>query len=169
MKKLFQFVGAVVVLSALGAIAFAATAVLTNSVNIAQIAGVAITLGQKAMSASFPVVIASDQSALPVTTTVVTTGLTSSGNGVPVQTRATCTTSSGLMLAANANRIGLECDTDVGNTDRLFTKWGAASATNTDKRIETGASWQPPIVSTVAVQCISNSGSQIINCLEYNK
>ncbi|MFN7318487.1 MAG: hypothetical protein ACK5S6_03150, partial [bacterium] len=46
----------------------------TASQNIAQYGGVATTLGQKAMAASMPVVLASDQSALPVTTENYITG-----------------------------------------------------------------------------------------------
>jgi hypothetical protein len=43
----------------------------TVSENLTQVGGVNITLGQKTMALSFPVVIASDQSAIPVTGTVI--------------------------------------------------------------------------------------------------
>jgi hypothetical protein len=39
----------------------------TSNVNISQFGGVSVTLGQKAMAASMPVVLPSDQSAIPVT------------------------------------------------------------------------------------------------------
>jgi hypothetical protein len=39
----------------------------TSNVNISQFGGVSVTLGQKAMAASMPVVLSSDQSAIPVT------------------------------------------------------------------------------------------------------
>lgn len=44
----------------------------TQNVNLIQVSGSAITEGQKAMAASIPVVIASDQSAIPVTGTITT-------------------------------------------------------------------------------------------------
>lgn len=43
-----------------------------GDVNITDIGGVDITLGQKAMAASFPVVLASDQSAIPISHTALT-------------------------------------------------------------------------------------------------
>lgn len=90
--------------------------------------------------------------------------------GVPVVTRVGCTTSSGQLLAGNANRVGLECDSDAApdNTDKVFIRQGAVAATNNDKRLEIGASWQPPTVSTVAVQCVSKSATQNVTCIEYN-
>lgn len=93
-------------------------------------------------------------------------------NGVPVKTRVSCTTSDAQAIAANANRVGLEADADLGNTDRLFVKWAentAIATANTDKRIEAGSSWQPPAVSTVAIRCLSNSGTQVITFIEYSK
>jgi hypothetical protein len=49
-------------------------AVGAQDVNLLQVSGVAITLGQKAMTASIPMVIASDQSAVPVSGTVTANG-----------------------------------------------------------------------------------------------
>jgi hypothetical protein len=57
----------------------------TASQNIAQYGGVATTLGQKAMTASMPVVLASDQSALPVTTENYITGQQAT-NATPAST-----------------------------------------------------------------------------------
>lgn len=47
----------------------------TSAVNVTQVGGSAISLGQKTMANSLPVVIASDQSTLPVTAGEVTSGI----------------------------------------------------------------------------------------------
>lgn len=204
MLKMLRLIATGVLLFCVGGTTYAITGIVGTQFNLTQIAGTAISLGQKAMSASFPVVIASDQgnlgtnqvqiggvtvsvgagnsdtgtqrvvlasnqAAVAVTMTPFTTGSISGGLGVPTRTRVTCTTSSGQVVAGNANRVGMECDTDIGNTDRIHVAWGAAAATTSDKRLELGASWQPPVVSTVAVQCLAASGSQVINCTEYFK
>lgn len=53
-------------LDASGALIVTPASGSTGNVNLTQVSGVAITLGQKAMAASLPITIASDQSALPV-------------------------------------------------------------------------------------------------------
>lgn len=69
-------------------------AAITENVNLTQVGGVAVSLGQKAMAASLPVVIASDQSALPTNLTQVA--------GVPI--------AQGHGLAATAIRVELPTD-----------------------------------------------------------
>lgn len=168
----------------------AASTFIGNTINIGSFGGTNVSLGSKTGASSIPVVIASDQAGVPVTGTFFqgtqpvsfpagsTIGLTPgtsvyiSGNaarGVPVQTVVGCTTSSGLLLAANANRVGLECDSDCDNTaGRVYVNFGSAAATNTMKRLENCSSWQPPMVSTVAVQCLASAGTLSIRCTEYN-
>lgn len=48
----------------------------TQNVNLTQVGGAAVALGQAAMAASVPVAIASNQSAVPVTSTQSSTGIT---------------------------------------------------------------------------------------------
>jgi hypothetical protein len=89
---------------------------------------------------------------------------------VPVQTQCSCTTSSSQCIAANANRVGLEADNNANQATpaTVYINWGSIAATNTMKQIPSGGSWQPPAVSTVAVQCLSASGTQLVNVIEYN-
>lgn len=101
--------------------------------------------------------------------TITVSGMPKCG-GVPVQTAVGCTTSSAQLIAGNANRCGLEIDADAApdNTDKVFLNYGSVSATNSMKRLELGASWQPPVISTVAVQCLAKSGTQNVRVVEYN-
>ena len=64
---------------------FTATLGGTTAVNITQVGNTAVTLGQAVMATSFPVVIASDQSAIPVTGSFSATNpaVGTTGNAVP--------------------------------------------------------------------------------------
>jgi hypothetical protein len=88
--------------------------------------------------------------------------------GVPVQTQVTATASSGALVAGNANRVGIEIDAACSNTQNVFINWGSVAATSAMKFIAPCSSWQPPVSSTVAIQVISASGSQVVNVIEYN-
>lgn len=61
----------------------------TSDVNILQVGGTAITLGQKTMAASLPVVIASDQSPIPVTGTIMASNPSVGLTGATAPTSAT--------------------------------------------------------------------------------
>jgi hypothetical protein len=73
----------------------------SSNVNLIQVGGVAISEGQKAMAASLPVVIASDQSAVPVSGTVAVSGT------VPV---------SGTVTAVQPTGTNLHVVADTGST-----------------------------------------------------
>ena len=87
---------------------------------------------------------------------------------VPVQTSTAASTFSIQLLAGNANRVALECNTGCSNTDVLYTNWGTVSASTNSAPTPPCSSWQPPAVSTVAIQFIANTSTQTINCTEYN-
>lgn len=61
----------------------------TGDVNIVQVGGTAISLGQKLSIASFPVVISSDQSPIPITGTVTAVNASVGLTGVTAPTSAT--------------------------------------------------------------------------------
>lgn len=138
--------------------------------NITQIGGSALTLGSKTSANSIPVVIASDQGAVTVTGTVT-------ANAQPMQiptvnqSSQSVTTSSTLLLAANANRFGIECVSLCTNNKPVFCSFGAAAAVTDSILIEACSSWQPPanISPTLAFRCISATTTQVIRCTEYQK
>lgn len=193
MTKIARLVLALMLLPVMLPLVQAGTTFIGGVFNLAQVGGASITLGSKTSANSLPVVIASDQGAIAVTGTffqgtqpvsfgqgnIFSVSLSSissvvaqlgmpHSNNIPTQTAVGCTTSSGQLLAGNPNRVGLECDSDANNTDRVFLNYGTVAAANTMKRLELGASWQPPVVSTVAIQCLSASGTQNIRCIEYS-
>ena len=117
--------------------------------------------GQASMSASLPVVVASNQTAIPISIQT---------SSAPVHVRVTATTTSSQLLAANANRKGLECESACTNpSGRVFIRFGASAATANDKPIEACSSWEPPaaVIPTSAIQVLSDSGSAVITCVEY--
>ena len=105
------------------------------------------TLGQKTMANSTPVVIASDQSAIPVTNTPVQ----------PANSAVTSVASSAAsvtILAANANRKGAMITND--STANLYLKLGAvASTTSYTTKLIPGAYYEvPPPVYTGVIDGI---------------
>ena len=111
---------------------------------------VPVVAGQHAASASLPVVIASDQSAVPVSGTVSVSGtpsVTVSGTatvsgtvnpsraGTGTHTSVNDTATSTTLLAANASRLGGTIYND--SSALLYVLWGAgtASATNYSVRV----------------------------------
>ena len=94
-----------------------ATLAAINAVLNAIDIGIPASVGQAAMAASMPVVIASDQ-------TVITT---------PTHTPANVTTTTGEVLASNANRLYAIL---VNNSDTvIYIKWGAAAVANQGIRL----------------------------------
>lgn len=136
------------------------------SQNLTQVGGSAIALGQATMAASLPVVIASNQTAIPVSGTVVAGPLT-----IPTvnQSSQSVTTSSTQMFASNANRKGIECVSLCSNTRQVYCSFGAGAATTDSILIEACSSWQPPagLAPTGAFNCIAGVGTQVIRCAEY--
>lgn len=136
--------------------------------NLTQVGGSPIALGQAAMAASVPVVIASNQTAVPISGTVTSAPQTIATVN---QSSQSVTTSSTQMFASNANRKGIECINLCTNTQpqRVFCSFGAGAA-NTDSIImEACSSWQPPagIIPTDAFHCIAAAGSPVVRCTEY--
>ncbi len=91
---------------------------LATSDDIASFGGTTVTLGQKAMTASMPVVLASDQTA--VSTKEIKAATTS-------VTSVNDTASSTTLLASNANRLGATIFND--STVTLYLKLGATAST----------------------------------------
>lgn len=117
--------------------------------------------GQATMSASLPVVVASNQTSIPITVQT---------SSAPIHVRVTATTISSQLLAANINRKGIECDSSCTNPNsRVFIRFGISAATSNDKPIETCSSWEPPVtvIPTAAIQIISDQGNATITCIEY--
>jgi hypothetical protein len=78
-----------------------------SDVNLIEVGGEAIELGQAAMAASLPVVIASDQSAIPISGSVTTGGLTDAQlRATPVPISGTVTANAGTNL--NTSALALE-------------------------------------------------------------
>jgi hypothetical protein len=104
------------------------------------------TLGQKAMAASTPVVIASDQSTLPVK---------EARAGTATRSDVASSAASVTVLAANANRLGAVIFND--STRILSLKFGTtASATDFTARLTAGAMYEVPFGYTGRIDGIWN-------------
>lgn len=106
-------------------------AVGAAAMNLTQVGGVAITLGQKLMAASFPVVIASDQSAVPTNVTqvggaAVTLGQKAMAASVPV------------VLASNQSAVPV---TFSGTSSVNIAQVGGVALTGTDVPVSEWDSW----------------------------
>jgi hypothetical protein len=158
--------------------------------NVAQWGGSSTTLGQKAMTASVPVVLASDQSALTVATHAVTqsgTWTVQPGNtpnttpwlttDTPRQVASannpgTCVsvgTSSTTVLASNGSRRAYGFKASEANTDRVYCKLGATAAA-TNMPFGAGSAWSQDTgaVYTGVIDCIAGSGTQTVCPFEFN-
>jgi len=131
----------------------------TVDTNLAKIGGTAVGLGATTGSASLPVVLPTDMQALVVISTSV---------GAPALIKVTATGVSATLSAANAARVGIECDTDCSNTDDIYIGFGGAATAN-GKVMKPCSSWNPPsgYRFTALITVISASGSQVIRCIEY--
>lgn len=147
----------------------------TAAVNTSQVGGNAVATGNGvATTGTQRVAIASDNTAFSVNVTLAA-GTNDAGQfgyvrlSTAAVTNVGCTTTSGQLLASNTSRRGVECHSRCTNTDRTFINVGAPAATSTTWPLEACSSWQPPpgLVLTSAIQCLSNSGTQTLVCLEY--
>ena len=199
----------------------AATSALqtTGNSSLSSIDGKMASLGQKASAGSMPVVLASDQSAIPVsqsgawtvtanagtgnfasnitqfagTAVSVDAGTTDAGTqriiiasdqsaipvtgsfGVPTSasvSKSSVTLDGGVsreIFAANGSRNGWECRALTTNTDTIFLNLGAGAAVITDWPMEPGDYYTPTEILnyTGAIQAIELSGSQVIRCQEF--
>lgn len=135
-----------------------------QSVNLTQVGGAAISEGQKPSATSIPVVIASDQSALPVTGTffqavqpITRVGATLNTNQISVGSTST------LILAANANRKRLVL-INMGTTNVFIGNIGVTIGTG---QLLLGiAGYIIPLYFTGAVYGIVGTGTQTIAYLE---
>ena len=135
----------------------------TANSSLSSIDGKLNSLGQKASAASVPVVLASDQSAISVTSSITTSANVTKSS-------VTATTTSIQLLPAEATRKGVECTALCTNTDYVFLNLNSASAaTITDYPMSPCSSWVPPdgMVPTGAIQVIANSSSQVVRCVSY--
>lgn len=135
----------------------------TGNSSLSSIDGKLNSLGQKTMAGSVPVVLASDQTSISVTPSLVTSANVTKSS-------VTATTTSTQLLAAAATRTGVECTALCTNTDYAFLNINSASAaTVTDYPMSPCSSWTPPtgMVPVGAIQVIANSGNQVVRCVSY--
>lgn len=114
------------------------------------------SLGQKAMAASLAVVIASDQSTLPVKEV---------RSSSPSQSSPSVTTTSTSILASNANRLGFTIYNEGSAV--CYMKLGAtASTTSYTLQIASGGYYECPFNYTGAVDGITSSGTAQLRVTE---
>lgn len=120
------------------------------------------TLGQKAMAASTPVVLPSDQSAIPVT--VLSTVGTANNDGACPSGAVNFT-----VAASNASRTWLAIWASPANTDDVYIKLGV-TATNVDGRISPGQpiNFTSGRIYTGQIDAFPNSGTQAVCLMELN-
>ena len=141
--------------------------------------GTAELIGQATMANSVPTVLASDQSAIPVTATnldihdlasatdsvtaVMATASTANNDGSQVSV----TTTSGTLLASFSTRKYAGFCASPLNTDIVHFKLGA-TATTSDYKLHAGQCWNtPPVVYTGVIDARSASGTQEVSVIEY--
>ena len=121
------------------------------------------TLGQKTMANSTPVVIASDQSAIPVTANPAVTSTVANDGQCP-SGAANFTVAS-----SNTSRTWLAIWANPANTDDVYVKMGA-TATTSDARIAPGQAinWVSGRIYQGQIDAIPNSGTQSVCLIELN-
>lgn len=138
----------------------AATSALQTSGNatLTAISGqLPATLGQKTSANSFAVVLASDQTAIPVIQDVSATG---------TLTSVSLTTSTQVLLASNATRKGFMIYNDSLNM--LFVAFAAtASTTAFSTKIQAGGAYEPGIDYTGVISGIASSASGAARITEF--
>lgn len=122
----------------------------TQDVNLIEVGGASIALGQTTMSGSIPVVLPSDQSPIPVAPSAGTSGSavqsTTVGNGAAVS------------FSAPANAISVTIEASSSNTQNLRCAIGTTATTTLGLRLEPGRSFDNmPVAATVT--CIAEAGS----------
>lgn len=127
--------------------------------NLKTVSGATLNLGETTKSASLPVVLPTDMAALITISTAVNT---------PAQHNVGATNVSATLVPANANRVGIECDSDCTNNKNVYLGFGGA-ATNTGKILAPCSSWTPPsgMRFTSSITVLAESGTQVIRCIEY--
>lgn len=138
----------------------AATSALQTSGNatLTAISGqMPATLGQKTSAASFAVVFASDQSAIPVTQDLSATGtLTSVANSI----------TTGVLLASNVNRKGFIIYND--SQVIVFVAFAAtASTTAFSTKLQPGSEYEPGVDYTGVISGISSAASGSCRITEF--
>lgn len=119
-------------------------------------------IGQATMANSLPVVLSSDQSAVPVSgsvTSLPTTVASANNDGAC----SSVTTTSAALLASFGSRKFVSICSRASNTDAVFVKLGA-TATTSDFPLEIGQCFtiQGPIMYTGTVDSRSNTGTQSV-------
>lgn len=143
----------------------AATSALQTSGNssLSSIDGKLNSLGQKASAASVPVVISTDQSAIPVTSSVAKGALTDASTGTLGSTTSTS------VVAANASRKYLFIQNNSGS--KIWINFGAA-ATKDQPSVLLAANggafaMEGEFVSTDQIFAIGQSGSNLALTIKY--
>ena len=120
------------------------------------------TLGQKTMANSTPVVLPSDQAAIPVT--VLSTVASANNDGACPSGAANFT-----VVASNASRTWLAMWASPGNTDDVYIKLGV-TATSSDARVAPGQAinFTSGRIYTGQIDAIPVSGTQAVCLMELN-
>lgn len=132
---------------------------IDGSVNLTQVGSSSITLGQKTMTNSVPVVIASDQSVLTVKNT----------SGTSSVTTVSVSTSSTQLLAANSNRKGFIITNLNGTLYVAFGSPASATSYGVSLAASTGNDAYEPkgVVFTGAINAAKGSGTSNVVVTEF--
>jgi hypothetical protein len=85
----------------------------------------------------------------------------------PIQSTVNCTGTSSVAKAANANRRLIEIRALKANTDDVYMGWGVTATTSGFPIEPSDTYWIE--TSTVAVNCISASGTQVLRVTEWSR
>lgn len=127
----------------------------TGNVNLTEVSGVAITLGQKASAASLPVVIASDQSTLPISAASLPLpagAATSANQTIEISSLAT--------IATNTTGVSTAANQSTGNT--TLSNIQANQTNGTQVTNITGTVPLPTGAATAALQTSGNASLSTI-------
>lgn len=136
--------------------------------NVSQYGGVATSLGQKVMTASVPVVLASNQSTIgidisSVSATVPISSLAGTMNREGLA--ASVTTTSSVCLAADVSRQGCSVCLDPEATAYVYVRFSASAATTSYTKLAPGGCVYCNFGNRVyfdAITCIAASGTQTV-------
>lgn len=136
-----------------------------GDVNLVEVGGAAIALGQAAMAAALPVVIASDQSAVPVSGTLT---VIEEGSATATLANVAASASSVTLLAANADRKQAVIVNDSSDAV-LYVKYGVtASATSYTFQVQPTQTLILPLpIYTGRIDGIWDSASGAARVTEY--
>lgn len=122
----------------------------TQDVNLTEVGGAAVSLGQKTMADSIPAVISSDQSPIPISPIAGSSGTlvqsTTVGSGAAVS------------FVAPANAISATIEASSSNSQNIRCAAGTTPTISLGLRLEPGRSVDN-LLTSATIRCIAESGS----------